>query len=195
LFATLDPTTRRLDLPSGQAVLLTDTVGFVRRLPHHLIDAFKATLEEAVKADFLIHLIDITNPASERHAETTLEVLRELGADPKSIVTVYNKIDLLQADRFENRRIYDGGNPIYASVKSGAGIDALLHRIDRLVTAGTHGVELLVPHARYDIVAQFHRNGHVDQEEPRDDGVYLKGSIEPRWMKPFEQFRTDARAG
>src|SRR5690625_830484 len=93
LFATLDPTTRQHTLPGGQKILLTDTVGFLRRLPHNLIDAFRATLEEAVTSDFLIHLIDLSSPEAEAHHATTLEVLRELGADEKDIITVFNKVD------------------------------------------------------------------------------------------------------
>ena len=93
LFATLDPTTRRLDLPNGSAVLLTDTVGFVRKLPHRFVEALKATLEESVLSDFLIHVVDVSNPDALEHTRTTLSVLKELGADEKRILTVFNKID------------------------------------------------------------------------------------------------------
>jgi GTP-binding protein HflX len=189
LFATLDPTTRRLELPSGHAVLLTDTVGFIRRLPHHLIEAFKATLEEAVFADFLLHVVDITSPEADRQAETTLEVLKELGAGEKPIITVYNKIDLIHEERLHDYRIHDDGDPAYASVKTGTGIESLITRIEYHVMSAANYIELLIPHHRYDMVARFHRDGHVDEEDPRDDGFYLKGSIEPRWMKPFEEFR------
>ena len=95
LFATLDTTTRRIELPDGQPLLITDTVGFVRNLPHRLVEAFKATLEEAVLADFLIHVLDATSPEIERFHDTTLEVLAELGAEDKPIITVLNKIDLV----------------------------------------------------------------------------------------------------
>ncbi len=95
LFATLDTTTRRIDLPDGQPLLITDTVGFVRNLPHRLVEAFKATLEEAVLADFLIHVLDATAPEIERFHDTTLEVLKELGAEDKEVITVLNKIDLV----------------------------------------------------------------------------------------------------
>ncbi|HQU09892.1 MAG TPA: GTPase HflX, partial [Opitutales bacterium] len=96
LFATLDPTTRRFELPGGQTLLVTDTVGFIRRLPTHLVDAFKATLEEALVADVLIHVIDVSHPQAQAHYSTTLEVLTSLGADPKKMVTVFNKLDLLK---------------------------------------------------------------------------------------------------
>src|SRR4029434_10503586 len=93
LFATLDPTTRRLRLPSNQNVLVTDTVGFIRRLPHGLVEAFKATLEEVVVAGFLVHVLDVTNQNVQHHHATTLSVLGELGAVAKTIVTVFNKVD------------------------------------------------------------------------------------------------------
>ncbi|MFW6217734.1 MAG: GTPase HflX, partial [Verrucomicrobiota bacterium] len=103
LFATLDPTSRRCPLPNGQPLVITDTVGFVRNLPHRLVDAFKATLEEAVVSDFLIHLLDANSPEVEAHAETTLRVLGELGAGERRMLTVFNKIDLLW-DREETIR-------------------------------------------------------------------------------------------
>ena len=103
LFATLDPTTRRIDLPGGQPLLLTDTVGFVRKLPHRLIEAFKATLEEALLSDFLVHLLDATQPEIFAFHRTTMDVLAELGAQDKPILTVFNKIDLLADDTTLNR--------------------------------------------------------------------------------------------
>ena len=96
LFATLDPTSRRLKLPSGRIVVLTDTVGFIRKLPHRLVDSFKATLEEALVADLILHLVDLSNPEYEAQMETTAKVLAELGAADKELLTVYNKIDQLE---------------------------------------------------------------------------------------------------
>ena len=126
LFATLDTTTRRIELPDGQPLLLTDTVGFVRNLPHRLIEAFKATLEEAVLADFLIHVLDASSPEIDRLYDTTLEVLEELGAGDKKIITVLNKHDLLedpvQRLLIENR--YPGA--IFISASRGENLDTLL---------------------------------------------------------------------
>ena len=126
LFATLDTTTRRIDLPDGQPLLLTDTVGFVRNLPHRLVEAFKATLEESVLADFLIHVLDASSPEVERFHETTLSVLAELGAGEKKIITVLNKID--QVDDPEQmsflRRTFP--DAIHASALKDLGIEALL---------------------------------------------------------------------
>ena len=96
LFATLDPTSRQALLPNGEKIILTDTVGFIRKLPHRLVDAFRATLEETLVANLLLHVVDLSNPQFEEHMQTTLTVLGELGADEKEILTVFNKIDLLK---------------------------------------------------------------------------------------------------
>ena len=108
LFATLDPTSRKHALPSGRMVILTDTVGFIRKLPHRLVDAFRATLEETVVADLLLHVVDLSNPDFENQMTTTAEVLAELGADQKRMITVYNKIDLVETEMEEIRaRVLD----------------------------------------------------------------------------------------
>ena len=123
LFATLDPTTRRLSLPGGEPVLLTDTVGFVRRLPHRLVEAFKATLEEAVQADFLVHVIDLGSPERDKHAETTLQVLTEIGAGDRPIITVLNKADLCdEAERAQALAAYPDAKLV--STKTGEGLPA-----------------------------------------------------------------------
>jgi GTP-binding protein HflX len=152
LFATLDPTTRQLLLPGNQKVLVTDTVGFIRRLPHGLVEAFKATLEEVVVADFLIHVLDVTSPHVEKHRATTLEVLEEIGAGSKPTITVFNKSDIADPAeiRIARRLVPDAQ---FLSAKTGAGIGALEQKCLEMIAVGAHSTEMLVPHDRYDVIA------------------------------------------
>ena len=174
LFATLDPTTRQLALPNNQKLLITDTVGFIRRLPHNLVEAFKATLEEVVVADFLIHVLDVTSPDVIRHHATTLGVLAELGAGRKTILTVCNKIDLADPATLESVRLFAPG-ALWVSAKTGAGLDTLQARCAELIARELGATELLVPHDRYDIVARLHQIGHIHAQDLRDDGIHLHG--------------------
>jgi GTP-binding protein HflX len=187
LFATLDPTTRQLVLPGNQKLLLTDTVGLIRRLPHGLVDAFKATLEEVLVADFLIHVVDITSPHFEKHRETTLSVLAELGAGDRPVVNVFNKVDL--ADAIEVRAAKHAvPDALFVSARTGAGIDALKDRCRAMVAHGLGTVQLLVPHDRYDIVAKLHALGHVQEQEHREDGVLITGRFPPSQGGVLEPF-------
>lgn len=190
LFATLDPATRQLALPSGRKLLVTDTVGFVRRLPHRLVEAFKATLEEAVQSDFLIHVVDASSPDLQEHEQTTLGVLKELGADDKPILTVYNKIDRLtpeaRMERFAPRRHDE--LTMEVSAQSGLGMDALLAKMDELALQGESPSRLLIPHSRYDIIHRLHASGCVREEKPEDDGVVIIGHIPPRMKALVEPF-------
>ncbi|TVR50216.1 MAG: GTPase HflX [Puniceicoccaceae bacterium] len=175
LFATLDPTTRQLELPDGQVVLLTDTVGFVRRLPHALVEAFKATLEEVVHADFLIHVLDVTHPEVRHHFETTLSVLRELGADTKRTLTVFNKVDRLEdRSRIEQLRSEHPG-ALFISALRGEGLDELTARCLDLLAETSLPLELLIPHDRYDIISRLHRSGGIRSQDMLDEGLHLRG--------------------
>lgn len=193
LFATLDPTTRQAILPSGLKLLLTDTVGFVRKLPHNLVEAFKATLEEAVVADFLIHVMDISSPEVEKHGQTTLNVLKELGADEKRILTVFNKTDACQDPFLRKRLEAQYPEAEFISIKDDLGIDKLLIRMDEaLETDATFG-EYVFPFDRYDLVAQLHKSGCVKEEESRDDGVYVSGYISPSLVPKVEDYKLNGR--
>lgn len=189
LFATLDPTTRQLLLRQNQKLLVTDTVGFIRRLPHGLVEAFKATLEEVVVADFLIHVIDITSPHAEKHHATTLSVLRELGADDKRIITVFNKVDAATPAQRQDalRLVHDG---ILASAHTGEGVDALRDRFCEIISREFALARLLVPADRYDVIAKLHESGYIHDQEHRDDGVLIHGRYPPsqeRFFAPFLQ--------
>lgn len=187
LFATLDPTTRQLTLRGNQKMLVTDTVGFIRRLPHSLVEAFKATLEEVIVADFLIHVIDVTNPNFEQHHATTLSVLHELGAAEKTILTVFNKIDA--ADAAMRQRAHQlVPDALYVSAQTREGLDTLEARCLELIAEANAVTELLVPHTRYDVIARLHQVGHVQDEEQRDDGVLLHGrypAAQAAYFAPF----------
>ncbi|MFU8847745.1 MAG: GTPase HflX [Opitutales bacterium] len=182
LFATLDPTSRRCPLPSGQALVVTDTVGFVRNLPHRLVDAFKATLEEAVVSNFLIHVLDVNSPDVEAHAETTLTVLNELGAEDKRIITVFNKVDALwdESTRQEISLKFPGA--LFISAHTGEGLDLLLAQMEAIIEEDFAQLKLLIPHERYDLVARLHREGGIRREEVLDEGIYITGSVPDRLL-------------
>ena len=187
LFATLDPTTRQLLLPGNQKLLLTDTVGFIRRLPHGLVEAFKATLEEVLVADFLIHVVDITSPHFEKHRATTLSVMAELGAGEKPVVNVFNKVDL--ADALELRSARQAvPDALFVSARTGKGIDTLVERCREMIAHSFGTVTLLVPHDRYDIVARLHSLGHVQAQEHHEDGVLVTGRFPPSQAGLLEPF-------
>ena len=187
LFATLDPTTRQLVLRGNQKLLVTDTVGFIRRLPHNLVEAFKATLEEVVVADFLVHVIDVSNPNFEQHHATTLSVLAELGATAPTIVTVFNKLDAAPPDLLQRaRRLVP--EALFVSAITRDGLDALESRCLELIAEAHSSTELLVPHERYDVIARLHAVGHVQSEEQEDGAVRLRGRFPPAQAAYFAPF-------
>lgn len=188
LFATLDPTTRQCFLPDGQKVLLTDTVGFVRRLPHGLIDAFRATLEEAVLADVLLHVVDVSSPEAEAHQQTTLEVLRELGADEERILTVYNKVDRLPSSDRDNPFASLGPKSHRVSAHNGQGLTTLMTGIGRMIAEDAVALDLLIPYDRYDLVGRLHDLDSVTDQENRDEGVYLHCLLPLRQAEPFRPY-------
>lgn len=185
LFATLDPTTRQTRLPSGQKLLLTDTVGFVRRLPHQLVDAFKATLEEALVAEFLIHVVDFSNPEFREHYRTTLQVLAELGADDKRLITVFNKID--RCDR--PIVLPDGFTDAFAvSAVTGEGMEALVQRFEDLLRESMVTVALYIPFDRHELVGLVHAQGHVLEQRSDENGSWLVARVPCRMVAQFEPF-------
>ena len=187
LFATLDPTTRQLVLRGNQKVLVTDTVGFIRRLPHGLVEAFKATLEEVVVADFLVHVLDVTNPNVEHHHTTTLAVLAELGAAGKTMLTVFNKVDAATPAMVSRARTLSP-DALFVSALTRQGLDQLEERCLELIAEAHAATELLVPHARYDVIARLHAVGHVQSEEQLDDAVRLIGrfpAAQAAYFAPF----------
>ena len=172
LFATLDPTTRRLVLPDKQELLLTDTVGFVRKLPHTLVEAFKSTLEEAVIADFLLLVLDVSSPHMESHWETTLSVLSELSAADKKMLVVFNKCDL-QKDPVVLARIRSiAPDGIFISCVTKEGFPALLSALSLYSHGQSCILELEIPPSRSDIIALLHSRGHIYESSWSDSGQF-----------------------
>ncbi len=187
LFATLDPTTRRLKLPNKQTLLLTDTVGFVRKLPHNLVEAFKATLEEAALADFLVHMVDVNSLSADEHMQTTLEVLEEIGAGGKESIVVFNKIDLAEAYLLRRRRRrYPAAE--FISAKTGEGIESLVGRLSAIVAGSLKAMKLHLPLDKYAVLAFLHRTGHVLEETYEDDGIYVTASVPGKCRRGLEKY-------
>lgn len=177
LFSTLDPTTRRLSLPGGEVVLLSDTVGFVRNLPHQLVEAFKSTLTEVANADLLVHVVDASSPDPEGNMRAVEIVLEELGANLVPQMVVFNKTDVAwpaDVDRLIER--YHGS--VRISAHTGDGIDDFLEELGDRLRALTNVVELLVPYDRGDIVAAVHREGEVLLEAHEDGGTRLRARLD-----------------
>lgn len=195
LFATLDPTTRRTTLPSGQILLLTDTVGFIRRLPHRLVDAFKATLEEALVSDFLIHVVDASSPDAVHHFATTRSVLKELGAEDKRTVTVFNKADLESDPSIIAGLRAEAPDGILVSARTGLGIEPLRERLDGMLSTLARPLELLIPHDRYDLVHRLHEAGAVQREEARNEGIYIEGYVPTRWQETVAPYIVNGQVG
>lgn len=187
LFATLDPTTRQLHLRGNHKLLVTDTVGFIRRLPHGLVEAFKATLEEVLVADFLIHVLDVSNPNVEKHHTTTLSVLAELGAADKRMLTVFNKIDLATEAQISAAR-HLAPDALFVSAVTQAGLDELESRCVELIADSFGPIELLVPHERFDVIARLHELGEVQEQEHIDGAVRIKGRFPPAQAGYFAPF-------
>jgi GTP-binding protein HflX len=161
LFATLDTTTRKVALPSHQPLLLTDTVGFVRKLPHRLVEAFKATLEEATQSDFLIHLLDASAPEVLEFYQTTLDVLHELGAGERPVIVVFNKVDKVPEPASLHRLRAHFPDALLISVRSGEGIPALLEKMTELAAPGNVTRELRIPASESGLLARLHREAQV----------------------------------
>jgi GTP-binding protein HflX len=181
LFATLDTTTRKIGLESGQDLLMTDTVGFIRNLPHRLIEAFKSTLEEAVLSDFLIQVVDASDPEAYRHYETTLEVLSELGAGDKPMIVVLNKVDAIEEDQRDaviaglKDRIDQP--TIVMSVREQSGAPELLAACVDVLSHRVRTSCYCIPQYRADLVAQMHREGKVVSTEYEDNNVIVIATL------------------
>lgn len=188
LFATLDTTTRKIELPNKQRLLLTDTVGFVRKLPHLLVEAFKATLEEALTANFLIHVIDASQPDIFEIHKTTMDVLEELGASEKEIVIVLNKVDLLQDESQVQALRLHFPDACFMSVHSGEGIHNFLDVLSDILSRTTSILDYAIPHSRGDLVAKLHEEANVLSLEYLDDHIAITASIPLRMRGAFDDF-------
>ena len=187
LFATVDPTTRRLELPGGERVLVTDTVGFVKKLPHQLVQAFRSTLDEVAEADLLLHVVDASTPDPRAHMEAVRAVLREIGADDVPELIVLNKADLADPDDAK-RLLQSHPGSVLLSAETGEGIDRLLDVIGERLREMTHVVELVVPYDRGDVVAAVHRAGEVVSESHDENATRMWARIRPEDLGRFREF-------
>ncbi len=183
LFATLDPTTRNLVLPEGKEVLMVDTVGFIRKLPHQIVEAFKSTLEEVIYADILIHVVDAMNPDAMTHIEVVHQTLEELGADQKPMLALLNKFDLEGAD--ENLRDTRAFKNLQVSAKTGAGIGAFLSAIEAKLLDGQKHLKIVVPYAQGNILQKLRSFGQIVDESYVNEGTYLELYIEEAYVHKF----------
>ena len=171
LFATLDPTTKSLDLSGGQTILMTDTVGFIRKLPHHLVEAFKSTLEEAKYSDLILHVVDASNPQKEKQMEAVYDTLKQLGANESPIITAFNKIDLLNGD--EILKDPNAEAVVRISGKNGEGTDQLLEQIEKILQKQKLYLEKLYGYQEAGKIQLIRSHGQLLKEEYRDDGIYV----------------------
>ena len=182
LFATLDPTARRLTLPSGLGCVAVDTVGFVSRLPHNLVQAFKSTLEEAAFADVILKVCDASDPEAAAQLAVTDDVLGELGCGDIPQIVVYNK-----CDRVENAALFDT-SAVRTSAVTGEGLDALLARLDAALAGRVRRIAVLLPYDKLGEAAPMRENGTVLTEEYRPEGVYLEGIVKTMDLHRFTPY-------
>ncbi|MCC5877612.1 MAG: GTPase HflX, partial [Candidatus Sumerlaeia bacterium] len=188
LFATLDPTTRRIELPNNQVLLLTDTVGFIRKLPHMLVDAFMATLEEAQVSDFLVHVVDASHPNAAEHVTVTLNVLKELKADERPMLFVLNKLDLVE-DEMALASLKKIAQPhVIISAKTGEGVEALVRELADFAGKGMIRIQLRIPHERSDLMSFLHREGQVLSEKYGDDDVFIEARLAIKFHNRVAEF-------
>jgi len=188
LFATLDPVTRRLALPGGKEVLLTDTVGFIQKLPTQLVAAFRATLEEIGEADTLLHVVDVTHPNVRQQVRTVEQVLKDIDGGDKPMLVALNKIDLLQNPAEAQAAVIQYPSAVAISALCRQGLDDLLRKMENTLTQSMIRVRARVPYAQAELLALFHKHGVVEHERHDESGVDIEGRLPPRvaaWFEPY----------
>ena len=191
LFATLDPTSRRLKLPSGRILVLTDTVGFIRKLPHRLVDSFKATLEETLVADLILHVVDLSNPEFEAQMKTTNKVLAELGAEDKEMLTVYNNVDLVSDENTKLRANLLSPRRVFTSAQTGEGKGELFQLLENIFNAGRQSSSYLVPLTCYGLVARLKSQGELCSEETTDSGYINRATPRGSLAQELEKYKAN----
>jgi len=188
LFATLDPTTRRVRLPTNQNALLSDTVGFIRKLPHQLVESFKATLEEVVEADLLMHVVDAANPAAAEQIAAVNEVLKEIQADDKPTLMVFNKTDLLPARNGNLHWVREHDHAVAISARKKQGLDELLAELGTMLRPIRAHLSLTIPQSNGQALARIRAIGQVDEEHYEGNQVHLKARIPPHLREEFAPY-------
>ena len=183
LFATLDPTTRKLVSENGEEILFTDTVGFIRKLPHHLIQAFRSTLEEAKYADLILHVVDCSNEDMDSQMYTVYETLKKLEVGDKKIITAFNKIDV--CDREETLKDLAADRTVRISAKTGQGIEQMLSAISEVIAEGKQLLDKVFGYDEAGAVSNVRKYGQVMEEEYRNEGIYIKALIPREYMYLF----------
>lgn len=186
LFATLDPTARALELPDGRSVMLVDTVGLIRRLPHHLVEAFKSTLEEAAQADLILNVCDVSSPDMDEQVRVTRELLESLGAGGTPVVTVLNKCDLLAEEPLAMDR-----RSVLVSARTGKGFDRLLEAVSRELAQTQVRLRLLLPYGQGALSAEIREEGRVFSEEYTAEGILMDALVEKRILYKVLPYRAD----
>lgn len=189
LFATLDPTTRRVDLPGGQTVLFTDTVGFIQKLPTELVAAFRATLEEISEADVLLHVVDITHLNASAQAKSVHETLTEIGAGDIPMVTAFNKIDLLRDPEQAVEKLEEFSSTFPISAKTGQGLEELLSAIEKELFESFVALDVLIPYQEGQLLSRFHEYGKVNKVENLEEGTHIVGMIPRRLLHLFSEYQ------
>lgn len=172
LFATLDPTSRNYTLGNGQEIIITDTVGFIKKLPHHLINAFRSTLEEAKYADIILHVVDISNPNADEQIATVYETLGRLGIQDKPVITAFNKID--KVDELPVIKDFKANETVYIAAKHEKGLDKLSAAIEAEVLKSRNYIEKLIPYSDAGIINRIRKSGNILEEDYREDGIYIR---------------------
>lgn len=187
LFATLDISLRKITISNNLTFLLTDTVGFVSKLPHNLIDAFKSTLEEVRYADLLLHIIDASNEKYDLQKETTLKVLEELGVDNKKIINIFNKCDLLD----DISEMSKDGDPVFISATKEMNLDELLEKIYNIIGKKIINMNLQIPYSEGNVVSQLYEEGNVITLEYKEEGIVLEVEVDNNYYNKYKQFKTE----
>ena len=184
LFATLDPTARALELPDGRSIMLIDTVGFVRRLPHYLVEAFRSTLEETVEADLLLNVCDISSGEADAQTEVTRELLESLGAEKTPMLNILNKVD-----RIEGERPIETEDCVLVSAVTGEGLDRMLKKIEKLLPPSQRRMTLLIPYADGSLSAAIRENGRIFSEEFTEKGVLTDALVDVKLLSRAEPYQ------
>ena len=194
LFATLDPTTRTLDLLDNQHVLLSDTVGFLKKLPHHLVDAFKATLEEVAEADLLLHIVDVAHPEAESQIDAVDEVLKELGALERPTLMLFNKVDLLEDEEYPQLFRSKYPDSLAISAQNGAGLEALKELLAERFSAQDVDVSLALSYQDGKALDYLYKHGEVFDTDYQGESIKVKAKLPQRYLKALDRLTTNSTA-
>jgi GTPase len=193
LFATLDTTARQFTLPNHQKIILIDTVGFIRKLPHNLISAFRSTLEEACFTDILLHIIDVSNPSAFEHAKTSMQVLKELKAEDKPMIHVLNKIDVCEDKAILQKFRVSFTNAVRISAKSRLGFDELFTRLEKELSVLRKTLELKIPHSEQKLIAEIKSSGHIISTEYTDNFVEMSAQVPNVLLHKVEPYLSESQ--